>query len=129
MNIILNIWGLYISHKVAVMSNQVETVYMNCFRIKLSCIWNKQYYTKHYCQMLLHCTLDLITFCNNYGGKELKKWILALIGRNYCDIWDEWKTSKKASELPEDDKEFIEENLSPNRDYLNFSEKFRSLYW
>ena len=81
--------------------------------------------------MLFNCsiTTDLITFCNNHGGTELKKWILVLIGHNYFDIWDEWKTSKKASELPEDDRDFIEENLSPNGDYVKFSEKFRSLYW
>ena len=72
---------------------------------------------------------DLITFCSDHGGKELKKWILVLIGHNYFDIWDEWKTSKKASELSDNDRDFIEYNLSPNRDYLKFSEKFRSLYW
>jgi len=78
---------------------------------------------------LFHYTLDLITFCNKHGGKELKKWILVLIASNYGDIWDEWKTSKKASELPEDDRDLIEEKVSPNRDYVHFSERFKSLYW
>ena len=72
--------------------------------------------------------LDLTSFCNNCGGKKLKKWILLLIASNYGDIWDEWKTSKKASELPEDDRDFIEDKVW-NKEYLNFSEKFKSLYW
>jgi len=53
---------------------------------------------------------------------------LLLIASNYGDIWDEWKTSKKASELPEDDKDFIEDKVW-NKEYLNFTEKFKSLYW
>ena len=72
--------------------------------------------------------VDLISFCNNCGGKELKKWILVLIASNYGDIWDEWKTSMKASELPDEDRGFIEDKVW-NKGYLEFSEKFKSLYW
>ncbi|XP_065886948.1 rho-related protein racA-like [Dysidea avara] len=79
-------------------------------------------------EQLLDELVDLVSFCNNCGGKELKKWILLLIASNYGDIWDEWKTSKKASELPEDDRDFIEDKVW-NKEYLSFSEKFKSLYW
>jgi len=51
-----------------------------------------------------------------------------LIASNYGDIWDEWKTSKRASELPEDDKDFIEDIVG-NKEYLNFVTKFKSSYW
>jgi len=77
--------------------------------------------------MPLHI-VDLISFCNNCGGKELKKWILVLIASNYGDIWDEWKTNMKASELPDEDRDFIEDKVW-NKEYLRFSEKFKSLYW
>ena len=51
-----------------------------------------------------------------------------LIASNYGDIWDEWKTSKKALELPEDDREFIEDEVS-QKEYFSFVEKFKALYW
>ena len=72
--------------------------------------------------------IDLISFCNNYGAKKLKKWILVLIANNYGDIWDEWKMSKKVSELSEDDRDLIE-SKAPSKEYLKFIEKFKSLYW
>ena len=72
--------------------------------------------------------LDLVSHCNNYGGKELKKWIVVLIASNYGDIWDEWKTSTKASELLEDDRDFIQGKIC-SKEYLNFTKKFKSLYW
>jgi len=83
-----------------------------------------------YCnsQVLLLHIVDLIAFCNNCGGKELKKWILVLIASNYGDIWDKWKTSIKASELPEEDRDFIEDKILLKKEYLNFTKKFKSLY-
>ena len=51
-----------------------------------------------------------------------------MIATNYHDIWDKWKDSEKASELSQLNKEFIESNIW-NRPYLNFINKYMSLYW
>ena len=77
--------------------------------------------------LLLLLFVDIIYYCNNCGGKQLKEWILVLIGTNYYEIWDEWKISKKAQELLESDRQFIESKIW-NKPYLDFVTKFKSLY-
>ena len=82
-----------------------------------------------YCQVKFHLHfIDIVYYCNNCGGKQLKEWILVLIGTNYYEIWDEWKMSKKALELLESDRQFIESKIW-NKPYLDFISKFKSLYW
>ena len=51
-----------------------------------------------------------------------------LIAHNYYEIWDEWKVSKKALELLESDRQFIESKIW-NKPYLDFIKKFKYLYW
>lgn len=79
-------------------------------------------------EVLLDEFVDIIRYCEHCGGHKLKEWILLVIATNYHDIWDKWKDSEKASELSQLNKEFIESNIW-NRPYLNFINKYMSLYW
>ena len=88
--------------------------------------------------MVVATFLDIICYCNNCGSKQLKEWILVLIATNYYDIWDEWKMSKKALQLLENDRHFIESRAREqeqeskpyeSKPYLDFIKKFKSLYW
>ena len=71
---------------------------------------------------------DIICYCEHCGGHKLKEWILKLIATNYYDIWDEWKTTEKALELSQLNRDFIESKIW-NRPYLNFIKKYKNLYW
>jgi len=46
-----------------------------------------------------------------------------LIANNYNEIWDEWKISKKALELLESDRQFIESKIW--KPYLEFIKKIQ----